>query len=249
MVLLDHRERLALRVQRGVGWLLAPLWIPLCVAIMLWGFRWRIEGIGESRALYARLRGESTSPLLVCANHLTMFDSFLIAHALGSPLYFLRSYAAVPWNTPEREHFASTWWKRVLVWLMKCVPVERGGDRRAVGATLNRLVWLLREGEAALVFPEGGRSRTGRVDTEAVTYGVGRIVKALPGCRVLCVHLRGEGQDTWSTRPRSGEHFRLTAEAFEPKTDKKGMRGSLDVTRQILVRLADLERRHFDGRQ
>ena len=37
--------------------------------------------------------------------------------------------------------------------------------------------------------------------------------------------------------------------AFEPKTDLGGLRGSLDITRQILARLADLERRHFDGRQ
>jgi 1-acyl-sn-glycerol-3-phosphate acyltransferase len=134
------------------------------------------------------------------------------------------------------------------VYLIKCVPIERGGDRRAVGAVLNKLVWLMKRGEVALVFPEGGRSRTGRVDTEAVTYGVGRIVKALPGCRVVCVYLRGESQESWSALPRRGDRFRIQAEAFEPKTDQKGMRGSLDINRQILTRLAEMEQRHFDGR-
>lgn len=246
---LTSRERRALGVQRAVGRLLAPLWVPLCVGIMRVGFRWRIAGMQETRRLFARLRAESRAPLLVCANHLTMFDSFVIAWALGSPGWFVAHYSSLPWNTPERDNFASNWWQRTLVYLMKCVPVQRGGDRRSVGRTLDRLAHLLERGDVVLVFPEGGRSRSGRVDTEAVTTGVGRLVKSLPGCRVLCVYLRGEGQHTWSTRPASGERFRVAAEVFEPKTDRGGLRGSLDVTRQVLARLDRMERRHFDAGQ
>ncbi len=245
---LTEAERRALETQRRVGWILAPLWLPLCVGLMKFGFRWRLEGMEETRRVFARLRQDSTSPILVCGNHLTMLDSAIIAWALAGPAHYLRDYASLPWNTPERDNFASTWWKRVAVYLIKCVPIERGGDRRAVGAVLNKLVWLMKRGEVALVFPEGGRSRTGRVDTEAVTYGVGRIVKALPGCRVVCVYLRGESQESWSALPRRGDRFRIQAEAFEPKTDQKGMRGSLDINRQILTRLAEMEQRHFDGR-
>ena len=245
---LSRRDRVALLVQREVGRLLAPLWIPLCVAIMRLGFGWRIEGLGASRMRFRRLREESRAPLLVCANHLTMFDSFLIGHALGSPGWFVTHFAAVPWNVPEREHFADALWKHALVWIMKCVPVSRGGDRRAIGKTLERMVWLMGRGEVALVFPEGGRSRSGRVDSEAVTYGVGRIVKQLPGCRVLCVYLRGEGQESWSDLPRRGERFRVTTDVFEPKSDARGLRASLDITHQILGRLQDLEREHFVGR-
>jgi 1-acyl-sn-glycerol-3-phosphate acyltransferase len=245
---LTEAERRALETQRRIGRLLAPLWVPLCVGIMKFGFRWRVEGTAETRRVFARLRQDSKSPILVCGNHLTMLDSALIAWALARPSRFLRDYGSLPWNTPETNNFASTWWKRVAVYLIKCVPIERGGDRRAVGVVLNKLVWLMERGEVALVFPEGGRSRVGRVDTEAVTYGVGRIVKALPGCRVVCVYLRGESQESWSALPRRGERFRVQAEAFEPKTDQKGMRGSLDINRQILTRLAAMEQRHFDGR-
>ena len=241
-------ERRALDTQRRAGRLLAPLWIPLCIGIMRFGFRWRIEGMEEARRVFSQVRRVSNSPILVCGNHLTMLDSFLIAWALAGPANYVRDYASLPWNTPERENFASTWWKRALVYLMKCVPIERGGNRRAVGIVLNKLIYLMDRGEVAMVFPEGGRSRLSRVDTDAVTYGVGRIVKALPGCRVVCVYLRGESQVSWSAAPERGERFRVQTESFEPKTDQKGMRGCLDINRQILTRLAAMEQRHFDGR-
>lgn len=241
-------ERRALETQRRVGRLLSPIWVPICVLVMKLGFGWRMEGMDESRRVFAGARQASRGPILVCANHLTMLDSFIIAWALAGTSHYLRDYGSLPWNTPERENFASTWWKRALVYLMKCVPVERGGDRRAVGAVLRKLIYLMGRGEVALVFPEGGRSRVSRVDTEAVTYGVGRVVKALPGCRVVCVYLRGEGQETWSSAPRRGERFHVQAQVFEPKSDQRGMRGSLDISHQILSRLAEMERRHFDGR-
>lgn len=245
---LTRRDRLALGVQRWLGLLLAPLWLPICVAIMRWGFRWKIEGAEPVRREFARVRTESDAPLLVCANHLTMLDSFVIAWALAEPGTYLRHYSWLPWNTPDRGNFASTWWKGSLVYLMKCIPVSRGGDRRAVGQVLKRLVHLMARGEVALVFPEGGRSRTGHVDAEAVTYGVGRVVKALPGCRVLCVYLRGAGQRSWSTRPATGERFDVAVECIEPKTDQRGLRGNLDISGQILSQLARMERRVLDGR-
>jgi len=246
---LVFRDRLALGVQLWVGRLFAPLWVPSCTAIMHWGLHWRIEGVADVRRAFRRLRRESKGPLLVCPNHLTMFDSFVVAHALGSPWWFLANHSALPWNTPERENFGGTWWKRVLLYVMKCVPIQRGGDRRVVGATLDRIVHLMERGEVALVFPEGRRSRTGRVERGALTYGVGRIVKALPGCRVLCVYLRGDSQDSWSERPAKGERFRVAIEDFQPDLTHGGMRGSVDIARQILARLEAMERKHFDGRE
>lgn len=77
---------------------------------------------------------------------------------------------------------------------------------------------------------------------------MGRLVTSLPGCRVLCVHLRGEGQASWSDAPRRGERFHVSLTCIEPKTDRSGVRGSLDVARQITARLAALEREYFDAR-
>jgi hypothetical protein len=249
-VRLPARERAALLVQLAVSRLLSPLWIPLTNLLMRFALGWSIDAAerAAARRIYRRVRRESDAPLLVCANHLTMFDSFVVGWAIGSTGTYLRDFGALPWNTPETLNFASTWWKRALVYLYKCVPVQRGSDRTEVAKVLEKVRFLLAHGQAALVFPEGGRSRTGRVEVESAAYGVGRLVTSLPGCRVLCVYLRGEGQTSWTDLPRRGERFRVEVACIEPKTDQRGLRGSLDIARQITAQLAEMERRHFDGR-
>jgi hypothetical protein len=238
---LPAAERRALARQRLVGRLLAPVWVPAAAAVLRFGAGWRIEGARQARERYRRLRAEAAAPLLVCANHLTLVDSFLVAAALGSPAFFVRRYDSLPWNVPEAANFAATWWSRALIYLMKCVLVRRGGERREAALVLSRLAHLMRAGEAALLFPEGGRSRTGRVDVESAAYGVGRLVKALPGCLVLCVYLRGADQATWSDFPRRGERFRVEVSLYEPKPDAPGLRGSREIARGILARLAEME--------
>jgi 1-acyl-sn-glycerol-3-phosphate acyltransferase len=238
-------------VQHAVGRATALLWVPLVVALMRFGFRWRVDGMAEARRVYRGLQGgdgTARTPVLVCANHLTLVDSAVVAWALGSPWLYLRRFAALPWNVPERRNFASSWLQRVLVYLMKCVPIERGSDRKAVGAVLDRLAYLLARGEAVLIFPEGGRSRTGRIDGQTQTYGVGRLAAEVPGCKVLCVYLRGASQETWSALPRRGERFAVQVEVLEPGDRTRGLRGSVELSRRILARLAAMEGAYFDGR-
>ncbi len=224
-----------------MGFVLAPLWVPLVAATMRFVLRWRLGDVSEVRALYRRVRSESDAPLMVCANHLTMVDSFLIAWALASPWRYLFDYAALPWNTPERTNFASLPWQRLLAWVAKCIPVTRGGDRAEMSRTLAQVQHVMANGESVLMFPEGGRSRSGRVDPRSAAWGVGRLVRSLPDCRVLCVYLRGRGQESMSTLPRRGERFQVRAVTLEPKAQRGGLRGSVEVARQITGCLAALE--------
>jgi hypothetical protein len=238
---LSVRERRALACQRAVSWLLSPLWMGVSVVLLRLVGRYRIEGLREVRREYRRLRAQTPGALLVCPNHLTLIDSALVAWALGSPLWWWRHFSELPWNVPEETLFASTRSRHMIAWLLKCVPIRRGGDRRRMAETLGRLLHLLRRGESVLIFPEGGRSRLGRVDVEARTYGVGRILGAVPGCRVLCVHLRGLGQQEMGDVPRRGECFRVRLALHEPSSQARGLRRSVELTRQVLEQLAGLE--------
>jgi 1-acyl-sn-glycerol-3-phosphate acyltransferase len=215
---------------------------------MRFGLGWRIEGMVEARRTYRALWRTGT-PLLVCANHLTLVDSALVAWALGSPGWFLAHYGALPWNVPERRNFASSLVSRLLVYLMKCVPITRGGDRTEIGRVLVRLQHLLERGEVILVFPEGGRSRSGVVEAEKAAYGVGRLIAALPACQVLCVYLRGDCQDTFSDLPARGERFRVRVAGFRPISALQGMGRARDLAQQVAQRLATLEQEHFGNRR
>jgi 1-acyl-sn-glycerol-3-phosphate acyltransferase len=248
-VVLPPRARFAVELQRGVSRLLSPLWVPGAIAVLWLALGYRVNGIERLRSQFRRIRRETRGPLLVCANHLTMIDSAIITWAFGSPGWYLLNFSAIPWNLPERRNFAYSPLSEILSYVMKCLPITRGGARAEVAEVLARFIYLLSRGEVGMVFPEGGRSRSGRVDVEVAVAGVGRIVAALPGCRVLCVYLRGTHQETFSTIPVRGEEFRMRLSTIEPRTRHAGVRGSHDIARQIVAKLAEMEEEHFDGRK
>ena len=243
----DERWR-SLARQRFVGRVLAPLCIPIATLVMRLGYRWRVRDAAASRALYSRLLRDDPRPLLIVANHLTMADSAVIAWGLGSTLHHVVHYRGLPWNVPEQARVESSWIWRVLAYLMKCVPVARGGDRKVVADVLKGLRHLMQRGEVVLMFPEGGRSRSGRVDTQSVAYGVGRLIKELGNCRVLCVYLRGDSQRSWSNMPAVGDTFSIVTRVVEPRTELRGLRGSRDLARQVLDQLVEMEEEHFENR-
>ena len=243
----DQRWR-PLATQRFVGRVLAPLCVPIATLVMRVGYRWRVRDSAASREQYSRLLRGDSRPLLIAANHLTMADSALIAWGLGSTLQHVVEYRGLPWNVPEQARVDSSWIWRVLAYLMKCVPVPRGGDRKVVADVLKGLRHLMQRGEVVLMFPEGGRSRSGRVDTESVAYGVGRLIKELGSCRVLCVYMRGDSQRSWSNMPAPGDTFSIATRVIEPRTELRGLRGSRDLASQVLRQLVEMEVEYLASR-
>lgn len=236
------------RIQRWLVWLAAPLWVPITEFWVLHGFGYRLGDLASTRRVYRRAREDSDTPLLICANHLTLIDSLLVACALSGSWRFLVDFDSLPWNVPEESNFANTVSNRILVYLAKCIPIRRGGSREDVSDVLKRVTYLLGRGEVALLFPEGGRSRTGRVEVSGAGWGVGRIVSALEGCRVLCIYLRGENQKSWSDWPQRGDRFHISVACIEPKSDARGVRGTRDIANQIVSKLAQLEAEYFTRR-
>jgi len=229
-----------LRRQETWGWgasvLIGSLYF---LALRLLGYR--VRRLREIRRRWAELREEHPGPWVVCANHLTLIDSLVVTYALFSLGDHLRRFRAIPWNLPEERNFGNSRLLAALCYLAKCIPVQRGGDREDVRAVLDKCLWLLREGRSILIFPEGGRSRSGRVEPAQVSYGVGRLLSESPGARVLCLYVRGDGQHSYSDYPRFGERFTLRMEVLEPRAEGEGLRRQRAYARQIIETLARME--------
>jgi len=221
---LPRRSRLSLAIQREAGRLLAVVWVPTAAFFLRVMMRYRIPDAARIRKRYRQLIKGMDRPVLICANHLTMVDSAVLAWALGGSWWYVLNYKRMPWNLPESTNFAFNWLNRAAAWIAKCIPVTRGGDRRRTSHVLQRIQHLLSRGDTALIFPEGGRSRSGRVDLEAVADGVGRILSSVKECATLCVYLRGERQKTWSALPARGDSFYVDFELFQPQSQFRGLR-------------------------
>ena len=143
----------------------------------------------------------------MCANHLTMIDSFILSYASFGLIRHITHFRQLPWNLPERSNFQSNMFLAVLCYLSKCIPVDRGGSREKMKETLDQCIYLLRNRHTVMIFPEGGRSRTGRVDKDNFSYGVGRFIKDVEGCKVMCIYLRGDKQRAFSVIPAWGDKF------------------------------------------
>ena len=239
-------DRLGLRVQESLAQAVSPFTYGALAAWMKFGQRYRIPDLQRVREEFMAQIGHERGPLLICANHLTLIDSLVIQWALASGWRFAWRRDAFAWNLPDRYNLATYSWWRVIGYLGKCIPVVRKGTPEQARQTLDKVMWLLARGQSVVIFPEGGRSRVGRVDRESVTYGVGQLLQAVPGTRVLCVFLRGRGQAAYSDYPARGETFVVRLKRIAPSTVSAGMRGARDLAMQIVGQLSEMETRYFD---
>lgn len=235
----------SLRLQYRLGRLavfMTGLITLLCVRVL----GYRIRDIRQVREKCRREFREHRGPWIICANHLTMIDSVILAYGLQSFFRYMIDFRLLPWNLPEQQNFQRNIFLTAMCYLSKCIPIHRGGDRDEMKANLDKCSWVLAENQILMIFPEGGRSRTGRIDRESVSYGVGRFIKDFDGCRVMCVYLRGDGQDGYSTIPKFGEKFTMTVETFRPeRVEVNGLRAQRVYAEQIMERLSRMEEDYF----
>ncbi len=245
---LPLRTRAALTLQREVGRVSSVVWITTIVFAMRYLMRYRVKDAVEIRKRFRAMMRDNDGPLLICANHLTMADSAVVAWALGGSWWYVFNYSSFPWNLPEYTNYAALWPSRLGAWITKCLPIRRGGDRKDVSGVIKRVQHLLTRGETALIFPEAGRSRTGRVQFDSIAHGVGRIMNSVRDCQALCVYMRGDRQTTWSTVPARGDSFYVDFELFKPVSEHSGLRRSRDLAEQIVAHLSRMEKQYFASR-
>lgn len=187
-------------------------------------------------------------PVLICANHLTMIDSMLITWLLFDFRILLQHFNRFPWNVPELKNFGGNFLLRLMCYLGKCVYIERGGSALARQLSWSKVLYLNSLGETICVFPEGGRSRSGRVEPEAAVYGVGQLVQQNPQTVVVSVYLRGYHQDSYSFFPKRGERFYVDFRVCSCEA-LPGRRGQKAITLSIMDQLAGMEGDYFAARQ
>ncbi len=138
----------------------------------------------------------ASGPVIVASNHLSFFDSVVIPVVVPRKVVFLA----------KSDYFTGTGVKGTLVraWFegLGMLPVDRD-DTRAAIASLDTALAVLSRGEAFGIYPEGTRSRDGRLYRGRT--GVAHLALT-SGAPVLPVGLIGteDIQPVGASRPRMG---------------------------------------------
>lgn len=240
-------ETRGLTLQKALGWATFAAVGPGSIFTMRVIRNNRVEGQEKARAIYQAALATGR-PTLICANHLTMVDSAYLHWSLSSMFGYLAHYRRFSWNVPAIEHFTNNPFLKAICYLGKTVPIDRSGDDAHRKAVMDKLKWLIEQGEVVTLFPEGSRSRTGRIDATNLQYGIGQLLVGLNRPQVLCCYLRGRRQEGATGVPPWGDTLDLEVEVLEPSTTLTGMRAWRDLSRQVIEKLKSLEDAWFARR-
>jgi len=187
-------------------------------------------------------RVPSSGPVIVASNHVSFADSLVIPIVAPRKVVFLA----------KEDYFTGTGLRGMLQrgWFegMGMIPVDRD-DTKAALASLDIALAVLGRGEAFGIYPEGTRSRDGRLYRGRT--GVAHLALT-SGAPVVPVGLQGTQhiQPVGSTLPRLA---RVTVRFGEPlhfKGRYDGVpagRARREVTDLVMTRIADLSGQELAG--
>ncbi|HMO79330.1 MAG TPA: lysophospholipid acyltransferase family protein [Pyrinomonadaceae bacterium] len=229
--------------------LLLPLG-GILIVLMRYFRGYSIENMAETRRQFREIWKEKELkgvPLLICANHLTFIDSALLIWAFGSNIWYLFNYRAFMWNLPAGDFFKKRFIYHAVLYLTKCIFIDRNGSSAHKNAVLNLCRYLLEKGNVVLIFPEGQRSRTGLFDVERLRFGAGKIITALGDAKVLCVYIRSPLQKGYSNYPPRGSRFQIQMKVISPEvsTETSPRRASISAVYQIGRAISEMEENFF----
>lgn len=234
-----------INVQKIIGFLTLIPFSLIIISIFKFIMGYKIENVKNIRSQFKEIIKDKR-PLIICANHLTFIDSCLIIWALAPNYWYQFNYKYFSWNLPAGDFFGKKFRYRIVAFLSKCIFIHRDASRDHHQEILNICKNLLLNGEVVTIFPEGKRSRSGYFDVEKLTYGVGKIIHSVPDCRVLCVYVRGDKQDTFSNYPAKKSIFYMNLQCvIPPKTTAVGREAYSLFVNQIAQTLKSQEEAYF----
>jgi 1-acyl-sn-glycerol-3-phosphate acyltransferase len=232
------------RLQKLCGALLfLPFGLLVEALLRFWG-GFKITNLAEVRRQFGKL-ARGSSPIVICANHLTYLDSALIAHALAPSWWYALHFQKLPWNLPAGDHFKKGIFNRLVAFWFKCIFIHRDGSKTHKAAVLAAVRELAAAGEPVTIFPEGRRSRVGRIDRQNLKYGVGKLLGGLERPIVLCLYLRGDRQQEYSRVPPRRSRFHIGWSVLEPFVPDRPEDAQRELTGQVVRELSRLEAEHF----
>jgi 1-acyl-sn-glycerol-3-phosphate acyltransferase len=213
-------------IQRS-GWLrhvLLSVGAPVCRRL----FRLRVEGDEHLPAAGAAI---------IAANHLSFFDSVVLALAVPRPLSFV-----------GKAEYLNSWKTRKLFPALGMIPVERGSPRKAYAA-LQVAAEVLDADELFAVYPEGTRSQDGSLHDGH--NGVGHL-SVTTGASIIPTGIVG----TDRIQPRGARFprpFRSAIVRFGLPIDPGGYNGSRRIrrrriTRDVMTAISELSGQTFTCR-
>jgi 1-acyl-sn-glycerol-3-phosphate acyltransferase len=183
-----------------------------------------------------------TGAVILASNHLSFIDSIAI------PLMAPRKVAYLAKAEYWQGSGFSGWVARTLFTALGALPVEREATR-AAQAALDTAMSVLRSGEAFGIYPEGTRSRNGKLARGKT--GVAWLALTAD-CPVVPVAVRGTDkvQPIGATWPRP---HRVAVTFGEPLTfpEYRGLAGKgkarREVTDQVMAAIAELSGQEKEG--
>lgn len=201
---------------------------------MVYTLLWLLVNVVARACFRYRTVGAERVPrrggVLLAANHESYLDIPLLGCGVRRRLYFMGRRSLFP-------NPVIGWICRHLGW----IPIRQDRlDREGFGEAIERI----KAGKAVVIYPEGGRSRDGRL--LLAKPGVGVIV-AKTGCPVIPVHIEG----TFEALPTGARFIRcrpVTVTFGEPMDfteDLKNLEGKAayqHVASAVMARIAELAR-------
>lgn len=177
--------------------------------------------------------------LILAANHSSYLDPIMI------PAIFVKHYKRKVRYLGKKELF-SPWVMRKVHEAGGTIPIDRGGDEEA----LKNAIKALGEGKIIGIFPEGGRSRDGKL--RKAKTGVARL--ALWGrSKVIPVGIKGSF-DVWPAGkkfPKFKRNIEINfgkpiefKEYYDKKINKKMLREITTMIMKEVAKLSSLKYRH-----